>query len=75
MRDTGYRTREQIQAWVERDPLKLFRQHMLAAGSASEEEIEAVDAEVKAEIAEAVEFATDSPWPDPATVADHIFSE
>ena len=26
-------------------------------------------------IAEAVEFATDSPGPDPATVADHIFSE
>ena len=37
--------------------------------------IEGLEAEVKAEIAEALEFANNSPWPDPATVADHIYSE
>ena len=75
MRDTGYRTREEIEEWLKRDPLKLFRQHMLTSGSLSEEEIDAVDEEVKAEIHEAVDFANSSPWPDAATVADHVFSE
>ena len=32
MRDAGYRTPEEIAAWKERDPLKLFRARMLADG-------------------------------------------
>ena len=74
MRDAGYRTPEEIAAWKERDPLKLFRARMLADGSATEAELVAVEAEVKALAEEAGKFAEASPMPDPATVSEHTYS-
>ncbi|MBC8447764.1 MAG: dehydrogenase E1 component subunit alpha/beta [Chloroflexi bacterium] len=75
MRDTGYRTREEMTAWKERDPIRLFRERLLAGGSATEAELEAIDAETKAEAEEATKFAEASPMPDPATVTAHVYSE
>ena len=39
MRDAGYRTQEEIAAWKERDPIKLFRERVLADGSATEADL------------------------------------
>ena len=75
MRDAGYRTQEEIAAWKERDPIKLFREKVLADGSATEVELAAIDAEVKALIDEAGKFAETSPMPDPATVTQHVYAE
>ena len=55
-------------AWKERDPIKLFRERVLADGSATKVELAAVEAEVKAMAEEAGKFAEASPIPDPATV-------
>jgi 2-oxoisovalerate dehydrogenase E1 component len=74
MRDTGYRTREEIAAWKTRDPLELARLRMVAQGLAKAEELDALDAEVTALAEEARTFAQNSPWPDPATVATHVYS-
>ncbi len=75
MRDTGYRTREEIDQWKQRDPIEQFRTCLLEIGTVGEDDFEATEAEVKALIQEAVEFAQNSPWPDPATVADHVYSK
>jgi len=75
MRDAGYRTQEEIAAWKERDPLKLFRERVLADGSATEVELAAIDAEIKALMDEAGKFAETSPMPDPATVTQHVYAE
>ena len=74
MRDGGYRSTEEIDAWKQRDPIPAFAQKLLDAGHASRGELDAIAADVAALIAEALQFAHDSPWPDPATVADHVFS-
>jgi 2-oxoisovalerate dehydrogenase E1 component len=74
MRDTGYRTQEEINVWKARDPIKLFCDRLLADGIATEAELDQIDAEVKQVIAEAATFAESSPLPDPATVAKHVFS-
>ena len=74
MRDTGYRTQEEINAWKARDPIKLLRDRLLADGVATEAELDQIDAEVRQVIAEAVAFTESSPFPDPATVADHVYS-
>ena len=42
---------------------------------ADEPELDAIDAEVEAQIVEALQFAESSPWPDPATAADHVYAE
>ncbi len=75
MRDAGYRTQEEIAAWKERDPLKLLRGRTLEEGCATEAELDAVEAEVKALAEEAARFAEASTMPDPVTVAEHVYSE
>ncbi len=74
MRDAGYRTQEEIAAWKERDPIKLFREKLLGDGSATEAELASIDAEVKALAEEAGKFAETSPLPDPASVSEHVYS-
>ena len=75
MRDAGYRTKEEMAAWRERDPIKLFSQRLVEDGLATDADLAKIADEVAKVIEEAVEFAGNSPWPDPATVTDHIFSE
>ncbi len=75
MRDAGYRTREEIEEWRGRDPIKRLRTRLLDERVATSEELERIEAEVQAEIDAAVEFAKNSPWPDPATATTHIYSQ
>jgi 2-oxoisovalerate dehydrogenase E1 component len=74
MRDAGYRTQDEIDAWKTRDPIVSLRAGLLARGIAAEAECVAIDEEVKTLVAEAQQFANESPYPDPATATDHIFS-
>ena len=74
MRDAGYRTQEEVETWRTRDPIPRLRAHLLAEGIAAEDELAGIDRAVQELIAEAVEFAKESPWPDAATATDHVFS-
>lgn len=75
MRDTGYRTQAEIDAWKVRDPIVLLRDRLLAEGVASQTEFDRIEAETIALADDAIEFARTSPWPDPATATNHIFSQ
>ncbi len=74
MRDAGYRTAEELEAWKLRDPISNYRARLLQMGAATENDFEQIEAEVKATVDEAVEFAKNSPYPDPATVTEYIYS-
>jgi 2-oxoisovalerate dehydrogenase E1 component len=74
MRDAGYRTAEEIAEWRARDPIVRFGERLVAAGVAGQDELDAIQAEVKALIEEATAFAEGSPFPDPATMTDHVYS-
>ena len=74
MRDAGYRTVDEVTEWKGRDPIARLRNHLLHEGIASEDDLGRIDGEVESLIAEAIEFAQNSPWPDPATATDHIYS-
>jgi len=75
MRDGSYRTREEVDSWRARDPIKLLRGRILEDRVLSEAELDRVETVVQAETEEAFEFAKNSPWPDPATVLEHIYHE
>jgi pyruvate dehydrogenase E1 component alpha subunit len=63
MSDPGlYRTKDEVEEWKRRDPLNRSRAHLLELG-VTEEAIAELEADVKAEIEDAVKFAEDS---DPA---------
>ncbi len=75
MGESGYRSQEEIDRWKARDPIAAFARRVVEAGDLTDADLQAVDDQITAEIQDAVAFATDSPWPDPATVADHIYGE
>jgi 2-oxoisovalerate dehydrogenase E1 component len=74
MRDGGYRTMEEIEAWKARDPIQMLHATLVSDSLAEDGELNAIDGEVQAQIAEAYEFARTSPYPDPATASNHIYS-
>lgn len=74
MRDTGYRTREELDAWRARDPIEMLAGRLIDGAIADREALDRIESEIRTAVEEGVEFARTSPWPDPATVTDHVFS-
>ncbi|MCC7354387.1 MAG: thiamine pyrophosphate-dependent dehydrogenase E1 component subunit alpha [Anaerolineae bacterium] len=74
MRDTGYRTAEEIAEWKARDPIARFRD-VLLGGLASEGDVIRIDEEIKIMVEEATAFADSSPWPDKAILTQHVYSD
>ncbi len=74
MRDGGYRTAEEIDAWKKRDPIASLKSWLLAKDQADIEAFSALDDDVQRSVEDAIEFARSSPFPDPATAGDFIFS-
>lgn len=58
-----YRTKEEIESWMERDPIKLFEADMLQYGLLNQTEIDAIRLLVEGEMEAAIAFAKDSPSP------------
>ncbi len=59
-----YRTREEVQKMRdERDPIEQVRQILLTGNHASEDDLKAIDKEIKDVVNAAAEFAKDSPEP------------
>jgi TPP-dependent pyruvate/acetoin dehydrogenase alpha subunit len=57
-----YRPKDEVDAWLARDPAVLYRRRMLTRG-ATEEEVAAIEAEVRAEVDRATEEAKAGPLP------------
>jgi acetoin:2,6-dichlorophenolindophenol oxidoreductase subunit alpha len=61
-----YRPKQEVERWLERDPLKLARERLLNEG-VSEEQIAAVEDSTRQRLDRAVEAALQAPYPDPAS--------
>lgn len=62
-----YRSKDEVQKMrAEHDPIEQVRARLLASKQASEDDLKKIDAEIRAAVAEAAEFATHEPEPDPA---------
>ena len=71
-----YRSREEVEDWkTNRDPIKLFAEYIKKNKLASAATLKKIQDEAAAEMAKAVEFAENSPQPDPAHVTDDVFFE
>ena len=69
-----YRSREEIDAWKERDPIARFEAEIVALGFATEARVAAIVAEVEKEMAKAVAAASASPWPAASDVMRDVYS-
>jgi pyruvate dehydrogenase E1 component alpha subunit len=68
-----YRSKEEIEQWRQRDPITLFRRRLLEAGLASEAEFDQINGQVLDTLAEAVQFAADSPQPEPRSALEGVY--
>ena len=73
-RNFSYRTQEEIDAWRERDPIRLFRERLIGDFKFAPSEIDAIDEAVRADVEDAVQFAKDSPVPDAASAWTDVFA-
>ncbi|GAB4538962.1 MAG: pyruvate dehydrogenase (acetyl-transferring) E1 component subunit alpha [Anaerolineae bacterium] len=69
-----YRERSEVEEWRKKDPIPRFRKYLLEIGEASQAELDDIDAAIKQEMIDAVQFARQSPQPDPATALDYIYA-
>jgi pyruvate dehydrogenase E1 component alpha subunit len=67
-----YRSKEEVQAWMDKCPLRRCAERLIAAGIASERDLDAWTLEVETEIGEALASAKKSPWPAVATLFDNV---
>jgi 2-oxoisovalerate dehydrogenase E1 component len=71
-----YRTQEELDAWIKRDPIDMFRKRLIEEyGIADAETLAAIEAQIEKVIEEALAFARTSPEPDPATVRLHVLAD
>ncbi len=69
-----YRTKEEIAEWRERDPIGRLREHLVTERIAAEEEVDAIEAEAKQDIEDAVAFAKASADPSLETLETDVYA-
>jgi pyruvate dehydrogenase E1 component alpha subunit len=70
----AYRTRDEVKAWQERDPIKRLTDYLEAYGWLDAAGSAKIEAEARAEIESAVAYAEASPEPNPDDVLEGIYA-
>ena len=75
MSDPGhYRSKEEIEARKQSDPIELYKARLIEQKVATEESLNAIDEELMAKAQAAYDFAEQSPEPELSTVFEDIFA-
>jgi pyruvate dehydrogenase E1 component alpha subunit len=75
LKGTEPRSQEEIDAWKERDPIRLYQASLLKEGILTNDDVQRIRQEAKKEMEEAERFATESPPPDPAILKTAVYDE
>lgn len=68
-----YREKEEVEEWREKDPIKTFRDRLLAEDVISEDEVEEMRERIDQQVTDAVEFADDSPEPPLESLYENLY--
>jgi pyruvate dehydrogenase E1 component alpha subunit len=68
-----YRSKEEVEEWRERDPIKAFSDRLVDEGVLTEDDVKEFDERAIEVIDEAVKFADNSPFPDLDSLYDDIY--
>lgn len=75
MGDYTYRTREEVESWKSRCPIKALRQRLLDGGAATEKELAKIENDVHESAVAALKTAETDPWPQPSEALCHVYDE
>jgi pyruvate dehydrogenase E1 component alpha subunit len=69
----GYRSKDEVDAWIEKCPIRRFANRLVAEDLADRETLKQIDSQIQAQIDEAFTFGKESPYPDPAEVYEDVY--
>lgn len=70
-----YRKRDEVDVWKHRDPLLVLGDRLRSDGELDDDRLAAMEADVTAEVDDAVAFADAAPWEDVADLTRHVYAE
>jgi pyruvate dehydrogenase E1 component alpha subunit len=70
----AYRDEAEVERWKQRDPVRIQRRRLLEAGILAEAQAAEIEAEIAGLVEEAVAFARESDFPDPAEAFSDVYS-
>ncbi len=73
--DRRYREREEIEEWRLKDPIMRFEKYLTENGLLDEEKKDELEAQIKAEVAEASDYAEEAPFADPDEALERVYAE
>lgn len=71
----SYRTKAEVDEWAARCPVATCRRRLSQDVGVTESELSAIERRVDDVVTDALDFARNSPEPDPSTVSRHVFAE
>jgi len=74
-RGITYRSKEEMDQWLNRCPIKQFKERLFQEKIMTEEAGKAIEANAKVSIEKAVQFAKESPFPSPEEAVQDVFFE
>jgi TPP-dependent pyruvate/acetoin dehydrogenase alpha subunit len=72
--NSWYVPKEEFEKWQRRDPIDLFEKQVREAGLLDDRTKTDVEARIKQELESDLQFALDSPFPDPETVLEGVYA-
>jgi acetoin:2,6-dichlorophenolindophenol oxidoreductase subunit alpha len=70
-----YRTKDEIEGWMARDPIARFERELIAHDILTAEDAAEIAAQAVAEVEAGITFAKDSPSPDVADVTRYVYAQ
>ena len=70
-----YRSKEEVNQWMEKDPIEHCLEVITKNKWLSKKELEEIDAWVKKEVDESVDFAENSPYPEAHEIYEDVYTQ
>ncbi|WP_411967541.1 pyruvate dehydrogenase (acetyl-transferring) E1 component subunit alpha [Haloferax sp. YSSS75] len=72
---TVYRDDEEVEKWKAKDPIPRLETFLRETGRLDDEKVETIEAEVKQQVADAIDAAESDPRPEPSDMFDYAYAE
>lgn len=72
---TRYRTQDEVDSWVKKDPIERFRKHLQVTGIADDARFAQIDEAIHAEISAAIADVEAAPPPDRGSLFEDVYAE
>lgn len=72
--EKGCRPKDELFEWIEKCPLKAFKSYLVGSGVFSGQALEKAEGDINKEIAGAIKFAKESPYPQADELLNHVYS-